>query len=365
MTTLERGPSEVDCTWKANLAEELDTFTQTSKTKFQGFADEINQRAQYVMAAEAKLREETKRQHQEIEEKGRRVDDEIREKQQRLEDEKKSMENVYKFQCGKVKLDVGGHKFTTSLTTLKSQPDSMLAVMFSGRHQLATDEDGAYFIDRDGTHYRHILNYLRDDTNLEETLPQTKREQLELLKEAQYCQLNKLETKIKMMMLPRVTQEQLNTVFWGNQYNRPIQPVYQPRRRFQRSWNSFISDGGCAQNSFISDGGHQIATARLASQSLSYEERDLSELNFSNTHFSCAGISFKRSCLRQANFSGCCFEPRYPVDFSGTDLSEADFQRCAGLITGGVNFEGAILDNAKFDDGVEQKLLAKLQSEDK
>ncbi|XP_062522027.1 uncharacterized protein LOC134196822 [Corticium candelabrum] len=261
------------------------------------------------------------------------------------------MKNVYKFQCGQVKLNVGGHKFTTSLTTLRSQPDSMLAVMFSGRHQLATDEDGAYFIDRDGTHYRHILNYLRDDTNLEETLPQTKREQIELLKEAQYCQLNKLETKIRMKMLPRVTQEQLNMGFVNYQYN---QSVYQLLQHIQHPQNRFISDGGCL-----------LETARLASQSLSREEHDLSELNFSNTHFSCAGISFKRSCLRQANFSGCCFEPHYPVDFSGTDLSEADFRRCAGLITGGVNFKGAILDNTKFDGGVEQKLLAKLQSEDK
>ena len=38
----------------------------------------------------------------------------------------------------------------------------MLAVMFSGRHNVTTDEDGRYFLDRDGTHFRYILNYLRD-----------------------------------------------------------------------------------------------------------------------------------------------------------------------------------------------------------
>jgi uracil-DNA glycosylase len=38
----------------------------------------------------------------------------------------------------------------------------MLAAMFSGRHLNSQDEDGRYFIDRDGTHFRHILNFLRD-----------------------------------------------------------------------------------------------------------------------------------------------------------------------------------------------------------
>ena len=33
--------------------------------------------------------------------------------------------------------------------------------MFSGRHALEPQEDGSFFIDRDGTHFRHILNYLR------------------------------------------------------------------------------------------------------------------------------------------------------------------------------------------------------------
>jgi hypothetical protein len=35
--------------------------------------------------------------------------------------------------------------------------------MFSGRYPLAAAAaDGAYFIDRDGAHFRHVLSYLRD-----------------------------------------------------------------------------------------------------------------------------------------------------------------------------------------------------------
>ena len=72
------------------------------------------------------------------------------------------MDKAHESQKSKIQLDVGGHKFTTSRQTLTSVPDSYFASMFSGRFELATDDTGAYFIDRDGTHFRHILNWLRD-----------------------------------------------------------------------------------------------------------------------------------------------------------------------------------------------------------
>ena len=37
----------------------------------------------------------------------------------------------------------------------------MLHAIFSGRFDTKPGEDGSYFIDRDGTHFRYILNYLR------------------------------------------------------------------------------------------------------------------------------------------------------------------------------------------------------------
>ena len=56
-----------------------------------------------------------------------------------------------------VNLNVG---FTTSLQTLTKDPDSMLASMFSGKLEVTPLEDGAFFIDRDGKHFRFILNYI-------------------------------------------------------------------------------------------------------------------------------------------------------------------------------------------------------------
>ena len=64
-----------------------------------------------------------------------------------------------------VKLNVGGVKYETTLTTLTADgDDSMLGSMFSGRHELHPDDDGEVFIDRDGKHFGHILNVLRDSS---------------------------------------------------------------------------------------------------------------------------------------------------------------------------------------------------------
>ncbi len=62
---------------------------------------------------------------------------------------------------GKITLDVGGKLYTTSLSTLCSDPKSMLAAMFSGRFELNQDEKGAVFLDRDGECFGNILHYLR------------------------------------------------------------------------------------------------------------------------------------------------------------------------------------------------------------
>lgn len=76
------------------------------------------------------------------------------------EAEKASVSDIQKFKPI-VKVNVGGTKFTTSLTTLRRFPDTMIGAMYSGRHELVQDEDSYHFIDRDGTHFRYILNFLR------------------------------------------------------------------------------------------------------------------------------------------------------------------------------------------------------------
>ncbi|CAF4281395.1 unnamed protein product, partial [Adineta steineri] len=96
-----------------------------------------------------------------------------------------------------IDLNVGGCRYTTSLSTLRKYEDSLLAVMFSGRYDLIKDEHGNIFIDRDGTHFGHILNYIRCDQMPPESTA------LNVLREAELFCINSLIGKLESSS-PRV-----------------------------------------------------------------------------------------------------------------------------------------------------------------
>ena len=85
-----------------------------------------------------------------------------------------------------IKLNIGGQCFTTSIDTLRKDAGSMLNAMFSGRFDTKPLEDGSYFIDRDGTHFLYILNYLRTGKL---SAPDDARTRGELLTEADFYQV--------------------------------------------------------------------------------------------------------------------------------------------------------------------------------
>ncbi|XP_037543773.1 BTB/POZ domain-containing protein KCTD7 isoform X1 [Nematolebias whitei] len=85
-----------------------------------------------------------------------------------------------------ISLNVGGTYFTTRLSTLRRYEDTMLAAMFSGRHYIPRDTEGRYFIDRDGTYFADVLNFLREGE-----LPHRDRVQA-VHREAQYYSIGPL-----------------------------------------------------------------------------------------------------------------------------------------------------------------------------
>lgn len=103
-----------------------------------------------------------------------------------------------------ITLNVGGHLYTTSLSTLTKYPDSMLGAMFSGRMPSAQDKNGYYFIDRDGVLFRYILNFLRTSAL---SLPDDFKEIDLIVKEAEFYQIKLLVELVKGMQRRKETIE--------------------------------------------------------------------------------------------------------------------------------------------------------------
>ncbi|XP_068677924.1 uncharacterized protein [Montipora capricornis] len=93
-----------------------------------------------------------------------------------------------------LKLNVGGQVFSTSLETMKKDSGSMFHAMFSERFDTKPTEDGTYFLDRDGTHFRYILNYLRTGNLI---VPEDKIVRRELLAEAEFYQVQGIIEELK------------------------------------------------------------------------------------------------------------------------------------------------------------------------
>eukprot|EP00656_Telonema_subtile_P004168 TRINITY_DN11894_c0_g1_i1.p1 TRINITY_DN11894_c0_g1~~TRINITY_DN11894_c0_g1_i1.p1 ORF type:complete len:304 (+),score=94.88 TRINITY_DN11894_c0_g1_i1:117-1028(+) len=111
-----------------------------------------------------------------------------------MEREKLAMQGIQTFSADKIKLDVGGCRYATSLSTLTSQPESLLWSMFSGRFKLEKDDDGCYFLDRDGQLFGVLLNWLRDPQGFKLPTDQAQRELL--LQEARYYRLAGLQAAL-------------------------------------------------------------------------------------------------------------------------------------------------------------------------
>jgi len=95
-----------------------------------------------------------------------------------------------------IKLNVGGHFFCTTRTTLLRVKGSFFESYLSDRFAATMDSEGRLFIDRDGVRFRHILNFLRNNTLLlsNRSLLQ------EILEEAHYYGLDSLVAMIDLRL---------------------------------------------------------------------------------------------------------------------------------------------------------------------
>uniref|UniRef100_A0A251TGC5 Putative potassium channel, voltage dependent, Kv2.1 n=1 Tax=Helianthus annuus TaxID=4232 RepID=A0A251TGC5_HELAN len=185
----------------------------------------------------------------------------------------------------------------------------MLAAMFSGHHTVCKDDKGYVFIDRDGKHFRHILNWLRDGVAPVSNLSDLER--VELLREAEYYQLLGLVDMINEF-LNKKKDEQTHTDLTRTDIIKCVQ----------------YANGGCV---------------RLMGVNLS--GLDLSKLKLSSVDFSFA-------CLKNVIFSraNLCHSKFQEVDaektiFHDATMSDCDFTRAnlRGAVLAGADLQSANL----------------------
>ncbi|KAK7133283.1 hypothetical protein R3I94_015228 [Phoxinus phoxinus] len=94
-----------------------------------------------------------------------------------------------------VHIDVGGHMYTSSLSTLTKYPESRIGRLFDGTEPIVLDSlKQHYFIDRDGHMFRYILNFLRTSKLL---IPDEFKDYSLLYEEARYFQLQPLQAELE------------------------------------------------------------------------------------------------------------------------------------------------------------------------
>lgn len=95
----------------------------------------------------------------------------------------------------RIALNIGGQIFETRRYTLTRAPGSMLTAMFGNCRVMAKpDSKSQYFFDRDPTHFRLLLNYLRTGKAI---LPDSKHQLQELLLEAEYYCIEEMREAIQ------------------------------------------------------------------------------------------------------------------------------------------------------------------------
>ena len=183
-----------------------------------------------------------------------------------------------------VTLNVGGQLYTTTKATLTKYPDSMLGAMFGGQFISSTyDAQGNYFIDRDGTLFRHVLNFLRSGRLC---LPQ-KYGDMDLLEaEADFYQIPPLIVAVRDQRIAETKEKQ---------------GYYLEILDFEESafFCRLYSDPPHGIRTELKNGGVVISGARAAMQTLPLPEKTMRELESNNAQYRTVNIS-SSACSKMA-----------------------------------------------------------------
>ena len=182
----------------------------------------------------------------------------------------------------------------------------MLAAMFSGHHKLKKMENGSYFIDVDGKHFRIILNYLRGRIIYSTDLLEDRKTLMEIKKEADFYNLVYLKDLVDICLkrFRPVSEEMKQDCIESRDGNK-----YYTKKKMNFESGDF--NNCCFEN----------ITFR--------HEANFNSANLANTNFSGSiflkSVSFKNAELVKSNFSKCEVGAGVSICFDGANLQECDF----------------------------------------
>jgi hypothetical protein len=128
-------------------------------TKARGVLEEVGQERVKGLAEIAEERAKSLAEGAEVRAKGL-ADIDVRRREFMREVE--AMRTHQEKQEGHVELNIGGYRFQTSVQTLRRVPQTFFDAYFSGRYAQDVCDDGSIFVDRDGEHFGHVLECMRD-----------------------------------------------------------------------------------------------------------------------------------------------------------------------------------------------------------
>ena len=109
-----------------------------------------------------------------------------------LQEDERIRSDLKQINKERVTLNIGGRNFETSYPILLRDEQSIFNVLF---HE---ERPTTFFFDRDSSHFRYILNYLREDRKMDQiVLPKERRYLLEMLQEASFYRLEGLQQIIR------------------------------------------------------------------------------------------------------------------------------------------------------------------------
>jgi hypothetical protein len=96
------------------------------------------------------------------EERAKSLADMVDARRAQLHAEVATMHKHTEAQEGRIELNIGGYWFQTSVQALRRIPHTFFDAYFSGRYAQDVCDDGSIFVDRDGEHFGHVLEDMRD-----------------------------------------------------------------------------------------------------------------------------------------------------------------------------------------------------------